>query len=145
MPRSQAAPLMPSDIKIAVPPLDMEPVFAANQRALKAASEAQAHMISRVTKFNSELFGFVNRRLDQDRCAAKEISRCQTPQDMMSIYAKFAERAMKDYSEEIGLLAGIYADQAREALEDAQHQVEEVIEPAADAVNGENNTKEKAA
>lgn len=141
MPRSKPSPKKPSDVKTIPPPLDMEPVVAANQRALKVAAEAQQHMLSRMTRVNSELFGFVSRRLEQDRCVVKEFSRCQTPQDMMSIYTKFAKQAMKDYSDQIGLLAGLYADQARERLKDVQHQVEEVIEPSAPPADSKDDAK----
>lgn len=131
MPRSQTDSLKASDVRTIAPPFDLEPLFAANQRAFRAAAEAQSHMLARMTKTSSEFFDFVNRRLAKDRSAAKEFSRCQTPQDLVAAYAAFVEAATKDYSEEISLLAGSYADQAREVMEDAQLQVEEVVDLAA--------------
>lgn len=131
-----------------VAPFDFEPVFAASQRGMQAAAEAQAHLVNRLTQINSELFGFVDRRLRRDRETAKDIAHCKNPQEMLEVCSRFAERAMKDYSEEVGLIAGLYADQAREAMEDAQHQVETAIEPApaktAKAADGKAGSKTPA-
>ncbi|MEM8755882.1 MAG: phasin family protein [Pseudomonadota bacterium] len=113
-----------------IAPFDLEPMIAANQRGLQAVAEAQSHMFRRLTKMNSELFGFIDRRLERDREAAKELAGCKSPQEAVEVCARFTEAAIKDYSEEAGLIAGLYADQAREAMEDAQHQVETAIEPA---------------
>ncbi|MEM7545392.1 MAG: phasin family protein [Pseudomonadota bacterium] len=115
-------------MKMHLAPFDMEPIIAANQRSFQAAAEAQNHMMKRLALMNKELFGFFNRRLIQDREMAHELARCKTPQDAVAICAKFAETAVKDYSEEVGVLAGAYAEQAQEVMEDVQHQVEETID-----------------
>lgn len=111
-----------------LPAFDLEPLIAANQRGLKAAAEAQEHMLHRMAKVSDELFRFVDRRLERDRETAKELGACKSPQDAAKVCGKFFETAVKEYSQEMGLLAGIYADQSREALEDAQHQFEESID-----------------
>lgn len=115
-------------MKMPVMPFDIEPMIAANQRGFTAAAEAQNHMMKRLAEINSELFGFVSRRLVRDRETAKELAKCHSPQDAVAVCAKFAETAMKDYSEEMGVLAGAYAQSAQQTMEDVQHQVEEVIE-----------------
>lgn len=115
-------------MKMYYAPFNMEPLLAANQRGLQAAAEAQNHMIKRLASMNRELFNFVNRRLSSDRDTANELARCKSPEDAVAICAKAAEQAMKDYSEEVGYLAGAYAEQAQEVMEDVQHQVEEAIE-----------------
>ena len=112
-----------------MPKLDVEAIIDANQRSLLAAAEAQNHMLRRMSRFNEEMMRFVNQRLEQDREAAKTLTACKTPMDAMAAYGRFLELAVKDYSEEMGLMAGIYADMARETVEDAQHQVEETINP----------------
>ncbi|MEM7057117.1 MAG: phasin family protein [Pseudomonadota bacterium] len=117
-----------------VPQFDLEPLIAASQRSLKAATEAQDHALRRMTKLNSEIYRFINRRLDQDRDMVKELATCKTPMDAAGVCGKFMENAVKQYSEEMGLMAGIYADQAREAVEDVQHQVEQTVD--ANATSG---------
>ena len=111
-----------------VAPLDLEPMLAANQRNVQAMAEAQTHLIQRFSKMNAEMFNFINRRLERDRAAAREMATCKNAQEAAEGYASFAETAMKDYSEEFGVIAGIFADQTREVIEDAQHQVEAAVE-----------------
>lgn len=110
-----------------VPTFDIEPVFSAHQRGLKAISEAQEHMFHSMAKVSGELFHFVDRRLENDRETARQLAGCKSPQEAAAVYGKFFETAMQQYSREMGLLAGLYADQAREAIEDVQHQVEETV------------------
>ena len=116
-----------SEFTSMIAPFDLEPVFAANQRGLKAAAEAQAHLFARLTKVNTELFSFVDRRLQRDREVARDLANCATPQEAAELCARFAESAIHDYSEEAGVLARICAEDAREAFEDAKHQVETTL------------------
>ncbi|MEM9012534.1 MAG: phasin family protein [Pseudomonadota bacterium] len=124
------------DAIAALPGFDIEPLIAANQRGLKAAAEAQEHMLRRIAKMHEELFRFADRRLQHDRSTARELAACKSPQDAAAVCGKFFESAMKQYSEEVTLLAGLYADQARETMEDVQHQVEETVEPVLKRKNG---------
>ncbi len=114
-----------------MPNFDIEPLIAANQRGLQAAAEANAHALQRMSKVSGEMFRFVDQRLKQDRDVVKEFATCKSPQDAAAVCGKFFENAVQQYSEELGRLAGIYADQAMEALDDAQHQVEQAMDPEA--------------
>lgn len=133
MPKTNLKPIDISEFTSMIAPFDLEPVLAANQRSLQAAAEAQAHLLARMTRVNEELFAFVDRRLARDRECAKRFASCSTPQEAVDICAQFVQAAFRDYSEEAGVLAGLYAEEAREAMEDAQHQVETTIETADDA------------
>lgn len=106
---------------------DLEPLIVANQKSLKAASEANGHLLKRLATLNTELSRFIERRLEQDRKTARELAACTTPPEAFAAYGRFFERAVKQYSDEMGLLAGLVSDQAREAMEDMQHQVENAM------------------
>lgn len=101
-----------------VTPVDLEPLIVASQRSFKAAAEANGHLLKRLVQLNTELTGFVERRLEQDRRTAKELAACKTPPEAFAVYGRFFERAVKQYSDEIELLAGVFSDQARETIED---------------------------
>jgi hypothetical protein len=119
-----------------MPQFDIEPLIAVNQRGVKAAAEAQDHMLRRVSAMSDEVFRFLDRRLERDREVVRELSSCRSPQDAVALYGQYFEETMKQYSEEMGLLAGLYSDQAREALEDAQHQIEDGVGEAQDQFEG---------
>ncbi|GAB5469993.1 MAG: hypothetical protein Kilf2KO_30230 [Rhodospirillales bacterium] len=111
------------------PSFDLQPVIAANQRGMKAVAEAQEHLFSRAVKMNEEIHRFVSRRLEHDRSTMQQLSTCKSPQEAFAVWGTFMEKATQQYSEGIGLLAELYADQAREAMEEVQHEVEESILP----------------
>lgn len=116
----------------ALPPLDIAPIIEANQRGLQAAAQANSHALQRMAKVNKELFGFVTRRLDHDREAVKKLATCKSPQDAMALFGTFFETAMKQYSDEIGQLSAMYAEQTAEALADVEHEIDEIAEPTAE-------------
>ncbi|MEO0361738.1 MAG: hypothetical protein AAF322_11545, partial [Pseudomonadota bacterium] len=61
---------------------------------------------------------------------AHQIARCRNVQECVEVWSRFLETAIKDYADEATLMAGLYADQAKEAANDVQHQVERALEPA---------------
>lgn len=130
MPKDDSNPVGAAEVTTLIAPLDLEPMIAANQRGLKAAAEAQAHLFARLNRMNAELFAFIDRRLQRDRETARAFAGCATPQEAAMVCARAAEAAVKDYTQEAGLLAGFCADHAREAVDDAQRQVETTIETA---------------
>lgn len=132
MPGTKTPRTAPDPDAAAVTPVDLEPLIVASQRSLKAASQANGHLLKRLVKLNSELTRFVERRLQQDRKTARELAACTNAPDALAVYGRYFERAVKQYSDEMGLLAGVFSDQAREAMDDVQHQIEETVEPVAD-------------
>ncbi len=108
-----------------IAPLIFEAAIVAGQRSFKIAAATHTSMMRRMASMNKEVFDFVDRRLAKDRETAKNFARCQTPQDVVEVYAKFAETTIKDYSEEIGVLANAIADQAQALTEEFQNQVKE--------------------
>ncbi|MEX2519713.1 MAG: phasin family protein [Paracoccaceae bacterium] len=123
--KAQPAPTLPR------PTVDIEAIFDANQRVLQAAVETQARMLRGMAKVNGEVRGFIGRRVECDRVAARRLAACRTPQDAITVYQEFIESALNDYSAEIGLLAGICVDHAGEAVEEAEHRIEAPGGPAA--------------
>jgi hypothetical protein len=129
--KSEASTTAFPDLTGAFPGLDMESMIAANQHGLKAALEANEHLFGRITTVNRELFRFLNRRMEKDRELVGQLGKCQSPEDIMGVYTNFFEVAMKQYAEEMGQLAKLYARQTKETVEDAQHQVDEATPSAA--------------
>jgi hypothetical protein len=101
---------------------DFDPIIDANQRGLTAAVAANGQALMRMARMNDELFGFLSRRLERDRITAKELQDCKSAQAAVSLCTQFFEMAMRQYSEELGLLTSIYVDQAGEAMADAERQ-----------------------
>ena len=80
-----------------------------------------------MTKVNGELFRFFSQRLDHDRKTVQELSTCKSPQDAFGVWSAFMEKAATQYAEEMAALAGLYADQAREAMDNVSHEVDEIV------------------
>ncbi|MCR9176925.1 MAG: phasin family protein [Alphaproteobacteria bacterium] len=117
----------------AVPPVDIEPLLEVNQRGIEAVAQANSHVLQNMARLNSEIFQFVSRRLEHDRKTAKEFAACSSPQEAYSVCGKFLESAMKQYSEEMGVITGLYTDQLRQTIEDTQHQLHEAVNSSVDA------------
>lgn len=110
--------------------LGIEPLLQANQRGVEAVAEANSQVLENVAKFNSEILHFVNQRLDHDRKAAKELAACSSPQEAYEVCGKFLESAMKQYSDEMGIIAGLYTDHLRQTIENTQNQLKETVKSA---------------
>lgn len=111
-------------------PMAFAPFVAVNQHGLSAALEVNDHILKRMAKVGSEVFQFVDRRLKHDFDTAKDLASCTTPQDAVTLYGQYVETAMRQYSEEISVLANLYSEQARETMDEMQQQVRQTIEPA---------------
>ncbi|MEO1775356.1 MAG: phasin family protein [Pseudomonadota bacterium] len=110
---------------------DVSTMMAGGESGMKAMAEAQEHFIARVAKMHREIAGFVDRRLKHDRETVHALAECKSPQEFVTVWGKFAETASRQYVEELGTIAGMGVDQAREAVEDAQHEIEETVTPFA--------------
>ena len=107
----------------AMPTGGLEPVFEAFQRSLADAGGANSDWVKRMMEANAEITHFVQHRLAKDREATTELSRCKSPPDTALVYARFVETAMREYSEEMTKLAGLYAEQAQWAMTEVQNQL----------------------
>ena len=110
---------------------DVTKMMAGGERGMKAMAEAQEHFIERIAKMNREIAGFVDRRLKHDQETVHALAECKSPQEFVAVWGKFVETASRQYAEEFGTIAGMGVDQAREAVEDAQHEIEETVKPIA--------------
>lgn len=108
---------------------DMTKMMAGGERGMKAMAEAQEHFIARIAKMNREIADFIERRLTHDRETVHALAECKSPQECVEVWGKFVETASRQYAEEFGTIAGMGVDQAREAVEDAQHEIEETVQP----------------
>lgn len=110
---------------------DVSKMMVGGERGMKAMAEAQEHFIDRIARMNREIADFVDRRLRHDRETVHALAACKSPQEIVTVWGKFVETASRQYAEEFRTIAGLSVDQAREAIEDAQHEIEETVRPVA--------------
>jgi hypothetical protein len=120
MKRSDGGPAPSGTGKGMVPDFDMTKLMAGGERGLKAMAEAQEHAIARLARVNREMAEFVDRRLSHDRETVRDLAACTTPQEAMSVWAKFTEQIARDYMKEAETFASLGANAAREAMSDAE-------------------------
>lgn len=118
------------------PAIDVEPFIAASQSTLRAMARTHEHMLRHALDMNGELFAFVERRLDTDRETAREIAGCATMAEAYGICGNAMTRMMRDYSDEMGKIAGLVASQARETMEDVQSQIATASDNGAKKADG---------
>lgn len=112
---------------VRMPTLDVQPMMAANQAGMRAIAEAGGHLASQMTRMNGEIADFVGRRLEHDRETMTALSTCTTLSETFSIYTDYVQRMMRDYTEEMGTLANLYAETARETMDDMQAGMRESV------------------
>jgi hypothetical protein len=111
-----------------LPGFDLEPLIAMNRKAMEAAVAAQSHGYEHAAKFSAEVFKFMSQRLERDRDVALKLAQCKSPNDALDVCSKFVDTAAKDYSKELELLAGLYSDGAKDAMESARSATESATE-----------------
>lgn len=111
------------------PPFDAGRMIETNQRALRAALEAQNHGFQHAAKIGTSVLEFVQRRLQHDAEFARQLGSAKAPQDAYAAYHDFVDTAIEDYSAEFSALATLYVDQTKEAMHDAERQVDEFTRP----------------
>jgi len=111
------------EMGVRMPQPDLGPMIAANQAALETAAELQQHMMQRMASVNEELLDFVNRRLETDRRTASEMASSKSMSDAFTIYSGFLQQMMRDYADETGRIASLWAEQARETVTEMQTQM----------------------
>jgi hypothetical protein len=113
-----------------VPPFDAARMIETNQRAMRAALEAQNHGFQHMARIGTSVLDFVQRRLQHDAALAQRLGSVKAPQDAYAACHDFVDTAIEDYSAEFSELATLYVDQTREAMHDAERQVDELARPA---------------
>ena len=112
------------------PPFDAARMIETNQRAMRAACEAQNHGFQHMARIGTSVLDFVQRRLQHDAALAQRLGSVKAPQDAYSACHDFVDTAIEEYSAEFSELATLYVDQTREAMHDAERQVDELARPA---------------
>ena len=88
-----------------MPPFDASRLIESNQRAMRAALEAQSHGLQHMAKIGSSVFEFVQRRLQHDAELAQRLGTVKAPQDAYAAYHDFVDTAIEEYSAELSALA----------------------------------------
>lgn len=95
-------------------------VDAAEARdSLGLASAAQLQAFDRFERFWEEGLRFAITRFEENRSVLLQLAETRTLPEHAAIWSRYMERAMQQYSENLGLLAGIYSAQARESVEES--------------------------
>ena len=111
------------------PPFDAARMMENNQRAMRAALEAQNHGLQHAARIGTSMFEFLQRRLQRDAELAQRLGSVKAPQDAYEAYHDFFDLAVREYSDEFSALATLYADQTKEVMQDAERQVGEMAKP----------------
>ena len=112
-----------------MPPFDAARMIETNQRAMRAALEAQNHGFKHAAKIGTSVFEFVQRRLQHDAELAHRLGSAKAPQDAYAAYQDFVDTAIEEYSAEFSALTSLYVDQTREVMHSAGRQVDEIAKP----------------
>lgn len=113
---------------------DTSAMMAVNQKNLQHIAEAHQHIMRRMADMNAEVARFYSKRLEEDRQMIRDLSQCKNPQEAATVWGAFMETAAKDYTDEMGTIASLCADQAKETLDDVTDAVEDAA--AAEMVSG---------
>ena len=81
----------------------------ANHRALTSALRLAARSMQGTVEVQQHLVDFVARRIERDLEAAKRLSACKDPAEVMALSQAFCAEAMADYAEEATALARVSA------------------------------------
>jgi len=112
----------------ATAPFDLTPMLAAGESGARAFAEAQTSMLTRMVEMNREMLDFVGRRLERDRETSRRMAKCQSLSEAGDLYSDFVQGMMRDYTEEMGALAGLCAEQARTMMGEMQAQMTRMAE-----------------
>ena len=125
----EKAPQTSGALPFPMPPFDATRLLETNQRAMHAALEAQSHGFQHMAKIGTSVFEFVQRRLQHDAELARRLGTAKAPEDAYAAYHEFVDTAIEEYSAEMSALATLCVDQTREAMHDAERQVDELTRP----------------
>jgi hypothetical protein len=75
-------------------------IAAANQKAMEAAARMSARSMQGMVEAQQHLFDFAARRLNRDLDAARRLSACKAPPEVLAVTQALCAEAMADYAEE---------------------------------------------
>ncbi|MCB2115423.1 MAG: phasin family protein [Rhodobacteraceae bacterium] len=84
-----------------------------------AAVRAQARMMDAVLKQNIEVLDFLKQRYEKDRALFSSLATIENPNDIMTVWSGFWQKAMSDYSNEAGKLGALAAATTEQMLSSA--------------------------
>ncbi|MEL6211587.1 MAG: phasin family protein [Pseudomonadota bacterium] len=117
---------MPNDKAMEIPTsFDPSAMMANNQKSLQAIAETHQNMMRRMAEMNGQVSRFYSKRLDSDRQVLRDLQACRNPQEAVTVWGAFMEKAAQDYAEEMGSIAALYADQAKGMVDDVTDAVED--------------------
>lgn len=95
-------------------------VDAAEARdSLGMASAAQLQVFDRFERFWEEGLRFAITRFEENRSVLLQLAETRSVPEHAEIWGRYMERTMQQYSENFGLMAGLYSAQARETVEES--------------------------
>jgi hypothetical protein len=84
-------------------------IAEANRRAMVAAARLSARSMQGLVEVQQHLCEFAARRLDRDLDAARRLSACKAPAEVLALTQTLCAEAVADYAEETTVLARIGA------------------------------------
>ena len=109
----------PTDAGRAPAPTSNAAIDAAESRdGLRVAAVAQRQAFERLERLCEEGFRFAATRVEENRTTLRDLVQTPNLPDRMAIWSRYVERTVKQYSDNFGMLAGIYREQVRESVQD---------------------------
>lgn len=108
-------------------------VEAAEARdGLRLAAAAQRQAFDRLERLCEEGFRFAAARLEENRSTLRDLAQSPDLSDRMTIWSRHVERTMRQYSDNLGTIAGICSAQARETVEDGTEAAQAAVAAVAE-------------
>jgi hypothetical protein len=81
--------------------------FALSSGTSQALTKAAEAWLAAATECQREMMSFVSMRLQKDAEAAREMTACKNPADVVAIQSRWVEETLRDYNSEMGKLMTI--------------------------------------
>lgn len=69
--------------------------------AFEAMAEINSRALEQIAAVNAEWVRFVQKRVAQDFDLPQQLAKCRMPQDVLRVYAEFAQNAVQQYQQEL--------------------------------------------
>lgn len=106
----------------ALPAMAFEPMIAMTGRIVAAQAATQAHFLSQVKAFHDELYGFVDKRLGEDRSSGRLLAGAFGPDEIVAVWSQFVSTAVGDYAREASRMADLAARAFHQSAADVERQ-----------------------
>ncbi len=97
-----------------------------NKPMAAAMSEISGRVLEQVSRANSEVMGFINRRLNEDLAMSQKLIECRSMPDFMTAYSEYLQTAQQQYQTELQYFARLNQKLAEDATNVVKSRVEEV-------------------